>query len=148
MHSSYFMLQNNLNQCVWGGHIQAMHTNRVSPYISTKFGMISNADLCCNCQCVHDRIDCDHNKSVIRKIVKEIGCSKFTARQIESKAAHFGCSLLMLCMYFSLDGVKIYRKSLRGSRNERSEDVQRKIRVRSRQQRVRAMQGCSVWPKN
>ena len=43
-------------------------------------------------------------------------------------------------MFFFLlhvDGVKIYRKTLRGGRKEKSELVQEKIRIRSRQQRVR-----------
>ena len=34
------------------------------------------------------------------------------------------------------DGVKIYRKSLRDSRNEKPEAVQNRVRIRSRQQRV------------
>ena len=34
------------------------------------------------------------------------------------------------------DGVRIYRKTLRDGRNTRSEAVQLKVRIRSRQQRV------------
>lgn len=79
------------------------------------------------------RIDSEH-KSVIRKIVKEISCDKFTRKQIEGNS---GIMFSDLMLRFALDGVKIYRRSLRGSRKENPETVQQKVRIRSRQQRVR-----------
>ena len=34
---------------------------------------------------IFHRIDCEHNKNVVREIVKEVGCAKFTRKHIESK---------------------------------------------------------------
>ena len=34
---------------------------------------------------IFHRIDCEHNKNMVREIVKEVGCAKFTRKHIESK---------------------------------------------------------------
>ena len=42
-----------------------------------------------------------------------------------------------------VDGVKTYRKSLRNATNPRSEEVQQRVRIRSRQQRVGGHSACT-----
>ena len=44
-----------------------------------------------------------------------------------------------------IDGVKKYRKSLRNATYVRSEEVQQRIRIRSRQQRVGGHSACTYY---
>ena len=45
-------------------------------------------------------------------------------------------SYMIVMVLFVTDGVKTYRKTLKDSRNGRSDAVQHRVRIRSRQQRV------------
>ncbi len=71
--------------------------------------------------------------------MQEIGTTKFTQRQIESKVTHilnFDVAIEYYTHSCILDGATIYRKSLRDCTKPRSDAVVHKVRVRSRQQRV------------
>lgn len=74
---------------------------------------------------VLSRVDSDQNRKVVYTIIKEIGTEKFTEKQI--KGIH---------LTFFLDGVRIYRKTLKEASKGRPSPVKTKVRIRSRQQRV------------
>lgn len=71
-------------------------------------------------------------------IVKEIGLSTYTERQIRGINVCYIASYIGLCSYlnYCIDGCRTYRKSLRGQRNGRSEAEVNRVRIRARQQRV------------
>ena len=89
------------------------------------------------------RIDSRHNKSVVSNIIKEVGTTKFTEKQIDGMCVMSAIPyilsniwpILCTCVH-SIRAVKSHMKYLRDSCQLRSPAVQHKVRIRSQQQRV------------
>ena len=82
------------------------------------------------------RIDGKHNKAVIASIIKEIGDSKFTKKQMEGLFTTF-CVIMYVYYTVYTAAVKSHMKYLRDTRHVRPPAVQHRVRIRSRQQRVK-----------
>ena len=88
------------------------------------------------------RINSEHNRKVVNYTVEEVGTTKFIKRQIQgtNNTVYFVLSHQNFGTFIfpkQLDGVKIYRKSLKDSGKGISRDTRIRVRIRSRQQRVR-----------
>lgn len=86
------------------------------------------------------RIDSEHNRKVVDSIIKEIGKGSFSDKQIRGNILtmnmNFDCFISYIIINY-IEGCRTYRKTLHEREKEKTEVDRKKMRIRSRQQRVR-----------